>query len=75
MLRELREKAELTHRTLAKRLGREHSFVYRVEHGERRLDLVEFYWYCKALGVDPESVARRVMKDCASLDRAGAKHR
>jgi transcriptional regulator with XRE-family HTH domain len=51
-LAELRKEAGLTQRQLAEKLGREHSFVWRVEKGERRLDLVEFYWVCRELGVD-----------------------
>ena len=42
----MREKAGLTQRQLAKKLNREYSFVWRIETGERRLDLVEFYWVC-----------------------------
>jgi len=57
-LRRLREDAGLTQRQLAEKLGREHSFVWRIEHGERRLDLVEFYQLCQALGCDPASVYR-----------------
>ena len=53
---EMRKAAGLTHRQLAERLGREHSFVWRMETGERRLDVVEFYWVCKALGQDPKKV-------------------
>ena len=46
----MRQKAGLTQRELAKKLDREHSFVCRIETGERRLDLIEFYWVCRALG-------------------------
>lgn len=46
----LRKTAGLTQRQLAKRIKREYSFVWRVETGERRLDVVEFYWLCLALG-------------------------
>ncbi len=47
---EVRKSAGLTRRDLAARLGRERSFVARVEGGERRVDLVEFYWICRACG-------------------------
>jgi len=43
----------LTMVQLGKALGKPHSFVQKVELGERRLDLVEFAWYCKALNLDP----------------------
>jgi transcriptional regulator with XRE-family HTH domain len=53
---ELRSAAGLTHRDLAQKLKREHSFVWRIEHGERRLDLVEFFWVCEALGQDASQI-------------------
>ena len=40
-------------RALAAKLERPHSFVERVEHQERRLDVCEFVIYCEALNVDP----------------------
>jgi Helix-turn-helix. len=39
--------------TLGNKLGVVHTFVQRVENGERRLDLVELVRYCKALDLDP----------------------
>lgn len=48
-----RKAQNLPMRTLAKRLDRLHSFVQRVENGDRRLDVVEFVQYCQALNVDP----------------------
>lgn len=52
-LRSERLRLGLTMRELAHRLDRPHSFVQRVEEGDRRLDVVEFVWYCQALGIDP----------------------
>ena len=52
MLVSMRKAAGLTQRELAKKLNREQSFVWRIEHGERRLDVVEFHWVCIALGFD-----------------------
>lgn len=43
----------LTMRELATTLNKPHSYVQRVEEGDRRLDVVEFVWYCHALGVNP----------------------
>ena len=48
----MRKAAGLTQRELAAKLKREQSFVWRIEKGERRLDVVEFYWVCNALGFD-----------------------
>ena len=53
---EMRTAAGLTQRALAKKLNREYSFVWRIEKGERRLDVVEFFWVCEALGQDAKAV-------------------
>lgn len=50
----LRRRAGMTQRELADRVGRERSFVARIEQGERRIDLVEFVWVCEACGANPE---------------------
>lgn len=57
----MRKTAGLTQRQLADKLEREHSFVARLELGERRLDMMEFFWICKACGVQPEISARQLM--------------
>ena len=67
-LGEMREKTGMSQRELAKRLGREHSFVGRFELGERRLDVVEFYWVLRALDQDPARVAAGIMRDFARLE-------
>ncbi len=53
LLRTYRAESELTQRALAQRLRKPHSYVYKVEHGERRIDPVEFVAWCKACRVDP----------------------
>ncbi|MCA9304980.1 MAG: helix-turn-helix transcriptional regulator [Phycisphaerales bacterium] len=53
MLHTMREEAGLTQRGLAERLRRPHSFVYKVEHAERRIDPVEMIAWCKACESDP----------------------
>ncbi|MCF7818803.1 MAG: helix-turn-helix domain-containing protein [Kiritimatiellales bacterium] len=52
----LRKAAGMTQRQLADLLEREQSFVWRIEKGERRLDVVEFFWVCNALGFDASEV-------------------
>lgn len=63
----LRRAAGLTQRALAKILERERSFVARIEQGERRIDLVEFFWICRACGSDPKATAHQIM---SVLERA-----
>ncbi len=58
----MRKQAGLTQRDLARKLGREHSFVWRIETGERRLDMIEFLWVCQALGQDAAAVYRQVVR-------------
>jgi len=52
-LKEKRLEGKLTMRQLAVRLDVHHSWVGRVELGERRLDVMEFVRYCNALEANP----------------------
>ena len=67
MLVGLRTKARLTQRQLAGKLDRERSLVGRLELGERRLDLVEFFWFCCACEADPAKEAARLMRQLGAL--------
>jgi transcriptional regulator with XRE-family HTH domain len=64
----MRKAAGLTQRQLAEKLKREHSFVSRIELGERRLDIVEFYWVCLACDQNPKTVYDELIKEFAKLD-------
>ncbi|MGA2231571.1 MAG: helix-turn-helix transcriptional regulator [Tepidisphaeraceae bacterium] len=61
-LRESRDKAGLSQRQLAERLKVPHSWVAKVESGERRIDLVECGWFLAACGVDPLAVFKRLVQ-------------
>ena len=63
----LRENAELTQRQLARKLRREHSLISRLESGERRVDVVEFFWICQACGADPARTASGLMRQFARI--------
>jgi len=69
-VRSLRQAAKVTQRELARRLKWGQTMVARVEQGERRLDLVEFIWLCKALGVDAKKAVNDVVEECLALGRA-----
>lgn len=58
----LRKSAGLTQRVLASRLGVSASWVAKVETGERRLDILEFYRVCVCCGRDPSSVAKKLFR-------------
>ena len=53
-LKQEREARNLSMRALAERMEKPHSFIQKVEQGERRLDVVEYVWYCHTLGIDPQ---------------------
>jgi transcriptional regulator with XRE-family HTH domain len=53
LLREMRERAKLTQRDLAKQLGINHTMVHNSETAERRVDVAEFVDWAIACGLDP----------------------
>lgn len=55
-LRQIRLDAGLSQRALAARLNVPHSWVAKVENGERRIDLIEFCWFASACGGDPVAI-------------------
>lgn len=50
----------LTQQALADRLGLHKQFVSRVELGERRLDVIEFYDFVRALDLQPEVLVKGI---------------
>lgn len=65
LMRELaaaREAADLTQRDLAARLERAHSFVGKIESGERQLNVLEFCDYADALDVNPAELLKRILR-------------
>jgi transcriptional regulator with XRE-family HTH domain len=57
-----RTDAGMSQRELAERLNRAHSFVGKIESGERQLNVLEFCDYARVLGVDPADLLRSVLK-------------
>jgi transcriptional regulator with XRE-family HTH domain len=56
-----RKNAALSQRDLAAILDVPHSWVAKVESGERRIDLVEFCWFLSACGIDSLVVTERLV--------------
>lgn len=50
----------LTQVELGRRFGRPHTFVHKVESGDRRMDPVEFVRWCCCCGVRPEQAIREL---------------
>lgn len=65
----IRTKARLTQRALAKRLRVPHSWVAKVESGERRIDFIELYWLFSACGAEPLPVLKRLLKSLSGVKR------
>lgn len=61
-LKAARESAGITQRELARRLDRAHSFVGKIESGERQLNVLEFCEYADALGVNAAEVIGAIVK-------------
>ena len=59
----LRKQSGVSQVELAARLGKTQQFVSYLERAERRVDIVEFYAIVKALGADPETVFRDVVRN------------
>lgn len=49
-----RERADMTQAEVARRLKEHQSFVARVESGQRRIDIVEFFQLAEVIGFDPK---------------------
>lgn len=62
ILREARLGAGATQQQLAERLGKPQSYVAKVEGGERRIDVIEFIAFVRAIGGDPAAVFASVSK-------------
>ena len=60
ILVESRKQAGLTQRDLAARLKRPHSFIGRIEAGERRVDVIEFIEIARVMGLDPKHLFARL---------------
>jgi hypothetical protein len=53
----------LTMRELGALLNKPHSFVQKVEQGERRLDIVEYVNYCGVLKLNPVDGIKLIQKN------------
>jgi transcriptional regulator with XRE-family HTH domain len=59
---EARQATGLSQRDFAKKLKRSNNFVWRIEAGERQVNVLDFIEIAKAAGVPPDELMRRVMR-------------
>jgi len=59
---EARLAAGMSQRAFAKKLARSNNFVWRIEAGERQVNVLEFFEIAKAAGIAPDELTRRVMR-------------
>jgi transcriptional regulator with XRE-family HTH domain len=59
---EARKAAGMSQREFARKLNRSNNFVWRIEAGERQVNVLEFFEIAKAAGITPDALTRRVMR-------------
>ena len=62
-LADARRSADLTQEQLAVKMSRQQSFVSKVEAGDRRLDVVEYIQWMRAVDMDPTSIVKALAAD------------
>ena len=60
LLRDARKKAGLTQGQVGERLQQTQSFISKCERGERRIDVIELYAYCQAIGISIEDFVQQL---------------
>lgn len=63
LLRSAREASGLTQKEICDRLGKPRNYLIKVERGERRLDVIETFALCDAMGIEPIEVLTRVRRE------------
>ena len=63
VLKKIRVEKGITQLQLANMLKKPQSFISKYESGERRIDVHEFIYICKALQAAPSDVIKEIEKD------------
>lgn len=59
---EARNATGLSQRDFAKKLGRSNNFVWRIEAGERQVNVLDFIDIAKAAGIPADELMRRALR-------------
>ena len=62
-LKAKRAEKGLSIRALAEKLELTHTVVGKIEHGDRKIDFIEFIEFCRALEVDPHEGVDLIMSE------------
>lgn len=62
-MRAARKARGITQQELARRLGKPQSYVSKAEMGERRLDVVEYLHFMRAIEGEPHALLRDIERD------------
>ncbi|MGQ0544016.1 MAG: helix-turn-helix domain-containing protein [Betaproteobacteria bacterium] len=74
-MRAAREARGMTQQELARRLGKPQSYVSKAEMGERRLDVVEFLHFMRALEGEPYALLRQMEGEYRPIRRSRRRHK
>ncbi|MEM9347353.1 MAG: helix-turn-helix transcriptional regulator [Planctomycetota bacterium] len=61
-LRAIRNEAGLTQAQLGRVFEKPHTFIHKIEKGDRRIDPIEFSRWCKACGTDPGTTLTAIIR-------------
>lgn len=67
ILKAARLAAGLSHGALAARIGKHPTHITKIEAGQRRVDVLEFYLIARALGLAPETLFREMVEGFDSV--------
>jgi transcriptional regulator with XRE-family HTH domain len=65
-LADARKRARLHQADVAKLMGSDQTVISNIERGQRRIDVIEFYLFSKAVGCDPVEMYRSVIEQWES---------
>ena len=74
-MRAARETRGITQEELARRLGKPQSYVSKAEMGERRLDVVEYLHFMRAVDGEPHALLREIESEYRPVRSSSARKR